>query len=280
MPNAHCTLLYGDCRTILPTLDAGSVQTIVTSPPYWRLRRYIDDPAEIGQEDTLAAYVAALVAVFVACRRVLRDDGTLWLNLGDCYADDRKWGGSTSGKHASGLHGKDGPGRRKVTTGLPPKSLMGLPWRVAFALQEQGWVLRNEIIWHRPNAMPEGHAPDRADRAHETVFLFSKTSRYWFDKTGVGNSKTVWSIPVGALRTGHMAPMPEKLAERCILAGSRTGDLVLDPFAGSGTTLRAALALGRRAVGIDLAYQDLQAQRTDGVQVVLPFAVPQIDEEA
>ncbi len=377
------THLHGDCRELLPTLPDRSVQAIVTSPPYWRMRQYTDDPREIGQEPTPAEYVVALVAVFRECRRVLADDGTLWLNLGDAYADDRKWGGSTGGKHAGGLHGQRGPGRAKVRTGLPPKSLIGLPWRVAFALQDDGWVLRNDIIWHKPNGMPSP-ATDRCVMNHEYVFLFAKQPTYFFDadaiaepavstsnrgggkkaqhlvkgpgefgdgfksrwlpkggpeserpqlrrayelaqqhgltdahiaairasgisdtgktaatQTGTGansaevqrlaaeaktalggywrefllkptrNARSVWSIAPEPLADEHYAPMPLALADRCIRAATRPGDAVLDPFGGSGTTARAAVALGRRAVLIDLGYQELQQRRTDGVQISL-----------
>ncbi len=310
----HIQTLHGDCREMLDTLEAESVQCIVTSPPYWRMRRYTDDPREIGQENTPAEYVAAIVGVFAECWRVLRNDGTLFLNLGDGYANDGKWGGSTGGKHAGGIHGAQGPGRTKVTTGLPPKSLIGLPWRVAFGLQDAGWVLRTEIIWEKPNAMPES-VKDRPTRSHEYVFLFSKQPRYYFDSAaiaeeaqehhpsaasfkrvgnkrsvavvpgntathradrpevlysgGTRNARTVWSINTTALADEHYAPMPQELAERCIKAGSAAGDTVLDPFGGSGTTARAALALQRKAVLIDLGYQDMQARRTDGVQVEL-----------
>lgn len=299
-------LLTGDCRDLLPTLPEQSVQTIVTSPPYFHLRRYTDDEREIGQEPTIAEYVAALVEVFMACWRVLRDDGTLWLNIGDAYANDTKWGGRSGGKNYTSAAGGCAGQRSRRNTGLPPKSLMGLPWRVAFALQDAGWILRNEIIWWKRNALPEGGAAvDRCARDHETVFLFSKHPRYYADmnsiadpiKVGYNGSsfvrgkthdakvalsavgqkpreekdtrhpRTVWDIPTAALSDEHYAPMPQALAERCIKAGSRAGDVVLDPFAGSGTTGRAALALGRGAILIDLAYQDLQARRTDKVQV-------------
>ena len=300
------TLLSGDCRELLPTLPAHSVQAIITSPPYWRMRQYTDDPRELGQEDTPAAYAAALAAVFAACWRVLRDDGTLWLNLGDAYANDSKWGGATGGKATAGLHGAGGPGRRKVTTGLPAKSLIGLPWRVAFALQDAGWVLRNDIIWYKPNAMPEP-VKDRCSMAHEYLFVFSKQGAYVFDGAAIAepaisttnrggkkaqrlvqasgqkgdgfqerwkpkeirNARTVWSIATAGIPDAHYAPMPEALARRCILAGSRPGDTVLDPFAGSGTTLRAAVSLERHAVGIDLGYAELQARRLDGVQIAM-----------
>jgi len=140
------TSLHGDCLELLPTLPPASVQCIVTSPPYFGLRRYSDDPREIGNEPTPAEYVDHLVSVFTAAWRVLADDGTLWLNLGDTYAHDTKWGGRTSGKHAAGLQGTQCIGRNRHVTGLPSKSLIGIPWRVAFALQDAGWVLRNDII--------------------------------------------------------------------------------------------------------------------------------------
>jgi DNA modification methylase len=298
--------LHGDSRELLDTLEAESVQTIVTSPPYWRMRRYTDDPREIGQEQTPAEYVAALVEIFRKCWRVLKPTGVLWLNLGDGYANDGKWGGSASGKHAGGIHGAQGPGCTKVTTGLPPKSLIGLPWRVAFGLQDDGWILRTEIVWEKPNAMPES-VTDRPTRSHEYVFLFAKSERYFYDTSAIAekatagyngssftngkthdarahlaavgkkpriekdtrNARTVWTISTTGLADEHYAPMPQALAERCIRAGSAAGDTVLDPFGGSGTTGRAALALQRKAVLIDLGYQDMQARRTDGVQVEL-----------
>lgn len=175
---------HGDCRDILETLPENSVQMCVTSPPYWGLRKYTNDPREIGQEETPHAYVQALVAVFSEVWRVLRDDGTLWLNLGDAYANDTKWGGQTSGKHAHGLQGTDYIGRNRTKTGLPSKSLIGLPWRVAFGLQESGWILRNDIIWQKPSVMPE-NVDDRFTRDHEYLFLFSKQQQYFFDAAAV-----------------------------------------------------------------------------------------------
>lgn len=307
--------LHGDCRELLPALDAGSVQTIVTSPPYWRLRQYTDDPREIGQEPTPAEYVAALAAVFRECRRVLRDDGTLWLNLGDAYqTSGGKGAQGKTGQRANRTFTADASQAAPKRAGLPPKSLIGLPWRVAFALQDDGWVLRSEIIWHKPNAMPEA-VTDRPTRSHEHLFLFAKQPCYFYDAAAIAeesapsslaraqyndknnpppksvsgvaegvykgvvsrkraygqgrNARTVWSIATTPIRDEHYAPMPQTLAERCIKAGSRPGDTVLDPFGGSGTTGRAAVALGRRAVLIDLGYQELQARRTDGVQMKL-----------
>lgn len=310
-------LVHGDCRTVLPTLPRKSVQCIVTSPPYFGLRQYGDDPREIGREQTPAEYVAAMVEVFRLCRDVLADDGVLWLNVGDSYANDAKWGGASGGKHQQGLHGQTGVGRSKRATGLGEKQLIGIPWRLAFGLQDDGWILRADVIWHKPSAMPES-VKDRPTRDHEYLFLFSKRPRYFYDAEAIAepttgttppsaasfkrdgnkrsaslvpgapathradrpdvlyngaarNRRTVWSIPAQPLADEHYAPMPERLAELCILAGSRAGDTVLDPFGGSGTTGRAAIKHNRRAVLIELysKHLDISERRTDGVQQVL-----------
>ncbi len=173
----------GDCLEVMRGMAAGSVQTCVTSPPYYGLRDY-GVAGQIGLEDTPPEYVARLVAVFREVRRLLRDDGTLWLNLGDSYATDSKWGGSTGGKAAAALHGLGGGGRNKTATGLPDKNLIGIPWRVAFALQEDGWFLRQDIIWAKPNPMPES-VTDRCTKAHEYLFLLSKSPRYFFDMEAI-----------------------------------------------------------------------------------------------
>ncbi len=178
-------ILQGDCRDVLKTLPSDSVHCCVTSPPYWGLRSYLpadhpDKHLEIGSEPTLQAWVDTMVEVFREVRRVLRPDGTLWLNLGDAYANDGKWGGSTGGKHVDSLHGGTGIGRAKRNTGLKPKDLMGQPWRVAFALQDDGWWLRQEVIWAKRNPMPES-TRDRFTKAHEHVFLLSKSERYYFN---------------------------------------------------------------------------------------------------
>jgi site-specific DNA-methyltransferase (cytosine-N4-specific) len=306
------TLLHGDTIEQMRELPEQSAQTCVTSPPYWRLRRYTDDPREIGQEETIADYVEALARVFDEVWRVLRDDGTLWLNIGDAYANDTKWGGASGGKNYTSAGGAYGGQRVKGSTGLPPKSLIGLPWRVAFALQDRGWVLRAEIIWHKPNVMPES-VTDRPTRDHEQVFLFAKQDRYYYDgdairvpysnasigryqyrldgtaptsrqpggdlarrkrETGTRDPnplgrarRTVWTIPNSGLPDEHYAAFPESLVGPCILAGSRPGDTVLDPFVGSGTTCRVAETLGRNSIGIDLGYQELQERRTNNLQI-------------
>ncbi len=159
-----------------------SVHCIVTSPPYWGLRDYGVD-GQIGLEPTPEEYVANMVGIFHELRRVLRDDGTLWLNLGDSYANDGKWGGTTGGKHAGALHGQN-VGRGKRDTGLKPKDLVGIPWRVAFALQADGWWLRQDIIWSKPNPMPES-VTDRCTKSHEYIFMLSKSARYYYDQESI-----------------------------------------------------------------------------------------------
>jgi DNA modification methylase len=212
METTMIDLRYGDCLEVLRELAAGSVQCCVTSPPYYGLRVYTDDPREIGNEPTPAAYVAALVAVFDEVRRVLRDDGTLWINLGDAYANDTKWGGTTGGKHARGLHGTTGIGRGRTNTGLPSKSLIGIPWRVAFALQEAGWVLRNDIIWHKPACMPE-NVTDRCARNHEYLFLFSKQPQYYFDHEAIREESAPSSQARARYNNGHASPKSKAGAE-------------------------------------------------------------------
>ena len=181
------SILNGDCRDILKTLPDGSVHCCVTSPPYFGLRNYEVD-GQIGLEPTPAAFVAELVDVFREVRRVLRDDGTLWLNLGDSYATDSKWGGSTGGKAAKGLHGVNGGGRTKTSVGLPDKNLIGIPWRVAFALQDDGWILRQDVVWNKPNPMPES-VKDRCTKAHEYIFMLSKSPRYYFDADAIAEDQ-------------------------------------------------------------------------------------------
>jgi DNA modification methylase len=298
-------IIHADARH-LPLSD-NCVQCVVTSPPYWGLRDY-GQADQIGVELSPHLYVGALVAVFAEVWRVLRDDGTVWLNLGDSYANDTKWGGSSGGKHAAALHGQTGIGRGKRNTGLKSKDLVGIPWRVAFALQAEGWYLRSDIIWHKPNPMPEA-VTDRPTKSHEYLFLLTKSTRYAYDADAIreahadnwharastwrdGNAKqqqrgatyhpftdaarpfsnlpnplgrnkrTVWTIPTKPYAGAHFATMPEDLVEPCILAGSRFGDLVLDPFLGSGTVGAVAERLSRRWVGTDLAYHPLAVQRT------------------
>lgn len=176
-------VMLGDAMEQLRTLEPESVHTCVTSPPYYGLRNYGAD-GQIGMEATPEEYIAKLVNVFHEVRRVLRPDGTLWLNLGDSYAHDKKWGGASGGKHAKALHGNTGIGRQKTYTGLKEKNLIGIPWRVAFALQADGWILRQDIIWHKPNPMPES-VTDRCTKSHEYIFLLTKQKRYYFNADAI-----------------------------------------------------------------------------------------------
>ena len=302
-------LLIGDCRDRLADLPEGSVQTCITSPPYWGLRDYGVD-GQMGLEETPDEFLSAMVEVFRSVWRVLRDDGTLWLNMGDSYAAGPKGNpGDQScsiGRSRPGVQkSRDSSPVNKLRCGLKPKDLCGIPWRLAFALQADGWYLRSDIIWSKPNPMPES-VTDRPTKAHEYIFLLTKRPRYFYDADairegssrqlkpffrpesylgnrshdnscdrvgpedstettdGVGrNKRTVWEIPTQPYSEAHFATFPEALVVPCVLAGSREGDTVLDPFAGSGTTGKVAVELGREFIGVKLnpEYADLAAKR-------------------
>jgi len=325
-------ILVGDCRAHLSELEPESAQTCITSPPYFALRDYGVE-GQLGLEATPDKYVAALVEVFRAVRRVLRADGTVWLNLGDKYVCGGSGGmGSRSTldsrptrNHAATRAAKAARGgpRHERYDGLKPKDLIGLPWRVALALQADGWWLRSDIIWHKPNPMPES-VVDRPTRAHEYVFLLSKSESYYYDadairtplaaKTfttygsrrvskgtdGLGrvaahniaitsperrprlradgrpagaNRRSVWTIATrpSPFSGDHFASFPDTLVEPCVLAGAPPDGVVIDPFAGTGTTAEVALRLGRRAIAIELSpsYAQLIEQRLRGVQLPL-----------
>ena len=249
--------LTGDNRLLLPQLATGSVQCCVTSPPYWGLRDY-NHAEQIGAEASPEDYVRNLVEVFRQVRRALADDGTLWLNVGDGYA--RNGGTGRSGPNARVGNTKKLIQRRNCRVpdcwGLKDRDLMGLPWRVAFALQADGWLLRSKITWIKKAPMPES-VKNRPSNATEEVFLFSKTARYYYDNRAVreesgANLRNYWLLGPDADGSPHPATFPRELARRCILLGSKPGDLILDPFSGSGTTGVAALELNRRAVLIEL----------------------------
>lgn len=313
----------GDCREVLRGLPDESVQCCVTSPPYFGLRDY-GCAGQIGQEATPQEFVAVMVEVFREVRRVLKRDGTCWVNLGDSYSTN-----------PCGSHGyQDGRVNRAERTsaglvaGLKPKDLIGIPWRVAFALQEDGWYLRQDIIWSKPNPMPES-VTDRCTKAHEYLFLLTKSERYYWDQEAilepvspntharlsqnvqaqigseranggaktngavkavgrkfdpgagnknnasfdaamaimqeVRNKRSVWTVATMPYKEAHFATYPPDLIKPCILAGSRPGDVVLDPFGGSGTTGEVALELGRRALLIELnpEYIGIIERRTD-----------------
>jgi site-specific DNA-methyltransferase (cytosine-N4-specific) len=257
-------LIQGDASKALGRMPAGVFATCVTSPPYWSLRNY-NIAGQIGLENEVQGYIAALVKVFDEVRRVLRDDGTLWLNIGDSY---------TSGGRTWRAPDKKNPVRamniRPPTPGgLKPKDLIGIPWRLALALQSAGWYLRADIIWNKPNGQPES-VKDRPTRSHEYVFLFSKSLDYQYRAETVRgrngrNLRTVWDIHTQAYREAYFATFPPSLVEPCLALGSRPGDLVLDPFIGSGTTGYVALKMSRRFVGIELNPDYLQiAQRRIG----------------
>lgn len=295
MPDA--TILVGDARTRLAEIPEQSVQCVITSPPYWGLRDY-GEADQIGLEQTPTEYVQEMVKVFDAVWRVLKDDGVVWLNLGDSYAGNNSRasdnGRAGFGNEREGVFTKTGDG-------IKPKDLVGIPWRVAFALQEAGWYLRQDIIWHKPNPMPES-VTDRCTKAHEYVFLLSKFPQYYFDNEAIAeeslkewnaakayakamdmtssqiargvdlerqrtrgfgshhddidrntrNKRSVWSIPVKPYKGAHFAVMPEALVIPCLLAGSKEGDTILDPFTGSGTVAMVAMSHNRNFIGTEL----------------------------
>ncbi|HEY1245400.1 MAG TPA: site-specific DNA-methyltransferase [Hyphomicrobiaceae bacterium] len=244
-------MFEGDALTVLRTLPDQSVQCVVTSPPYWGLRDY-SIPSQIGLEPTLSEFLGSLRTVFSEARRVLRDDGILWLNIGDGYTSgNRGWRAPDKKNRARAM-----ATRPDTPAGLKPKDLLGIPWRLAFALQDDGWYLRADIIWNKPNAMPES-VKDRPTRAHEYLFMFTKSDRYLYDHSAIvdpngRNKRSVWDINTVAYAGAHFATFPPKLVEPCIKASTRTGDFVLDPFFGSGTAGLVASQLGRRYIGIEL----------------------------
>jgi DNA modification methylase len=300
-------VFFGDCRDTMRDLIAQGVkvQMCVTSPPYFGLRDY-GHPGQLGLEATPAEFVRAMVEVFALVRELLADDGVLWLNLGDSYNAAGRTGHGTRQGFKQGTNrasAEKADNCRPSVENLKPKDLIGIPWRVAFALQEAGWYLRQDIIWHKPNPMPES-VTDRCTKAHEYLFLLTKSERYFFDHVaiqepetmkpqnrltprkanpdakvhgmpeyrqqeggtggGMRNRRSVWSVNTAPYGGAHFATFPPALIEPCILAGSRPGDVVLDPFMGSGTTAQVAQALGRQWIGCELntEYAPLQQART------------------
>jgi DNA modification methylase len=291
-------IIIGDVRTAMKLIPDQSVQTCVTSPPYWGLRDY-GEGDQIGLEETPEQYVDQMVQVFREVRRVLKDDGTLWLNIGDSYAGNMSRA-SNNGRAGFGSE-REGVFSR-MPDGLKPKDLVGIPWRLAFALQADGWYLRQDIIWAKPNPMPES-VTDRCTKSHEYVFLLTKSRQYFYDHEaiketaltepkardknaegyqadyakgerfsagervfgadGMRNKRDVWTVATKPFKGAHFAVMPEALVEPCILAGSAAGDTVLDPFTGSGTVGMVALRHNRNFVGTELnpEYAELAVNR-------------------
>ena len=287
---AATSVIVGDCIESMRGMDAASIDCCVTSPPYYGLRDYGHE-GQIGLEETPDAYVAKLVEVFREVRRVLRDDGTLWLNLGDSYASDTKGSGGPSAKQLSNAGSRFEP--RRFKHGVKPKDLVGIPWMVAFALRADGWYLRQDIIWHKPNPMPES-VRDRCTKAHEYIFLLSKGPKYYFDAEAIKepvspdmlrrakaghtrgqgkldksrndaatvrptnitgttrNRRSVWTVTTKPFKGAHFATFPPDLIEPCILAGCPEGGVVLDPFGGAGTTGLVAKRHGRNAILCEL----------------------------
>ncbi len=258
------TILYGDCRETLKEFDT-KARMCVTSPPYYGLRNYGGEEDQIGLEQTPEEYVDNLVKVFREVRNCLTDDGTCWVNLGDSYYNYRPGKGQAIHKQSVSKTNQDLPStcarRGNKLEGLKEKDLIGIPWMFAFAMRADGWYLRQDIIWNKPNPMPES-VRDRCTKSHEYIFLFSKSQNYYFDVNAIKEStvdgkglkrkKTVWEIKTKPYKGAHFAVYPPELIEPCIKAGSEEGDLVLDPFMGSGTTALVAKSLQRHYLGCEL----------------------------
>lgn len=249
----------GNALDVLPTLSENTIQTIVTSPPYWGLRNY-DNDEQLGQEESPELFVDSLVSIFHQSKRVLKDDGTLWVNIADTFFGPKGGHFESNNSITNQNTGSEYRMKRKA----PPKhsylktgDMCGVPWQFAIAMQKDGWYLKNDIIWHKPNPMPEA-VNNRCCKAHEYIFLFSKNKKYYFDADALRDKKTnarktdVWTINTSQYKGAHFAVFPSQLPELCIKAGSREGDTVLDPFMGSGTTAETAVRLRREWVGIEL----------------------------
>lgn len=244
-------IFIGDALTVLQKISSNSIQCIITSPPYWGMRDYKIN-GQIGLEKDFSHYLSDLVKVFEEARRVLKANGTLWLNIGDSY---------TSGNRKYRANDKKNPARKMgdrpdTPAGLKRKDLIGIPWHLAFALQSSGWYLRSDIIWHKPNGMPES-VKDRPYRNHEYLFLFSKSEKYYFDFEALNNTngkkkRSVWEIPIKPNTSTHNAVFPEDLIVPCIQASTKENEFILDPFYGSGTVGKVCEKLNRKHIGVEL----------------------------
>lgn len=311
-------VLLGDNRSTIKQLEDNSIQTVITSPPYFALRRYGDSDDEIGIEETPEEYVSNLCDVFDEIKPKLKEDGTMWVNLGDTYSSNvtegiKKFGSKNFQETRPGRQNVKQPGR-KISEGMKSKDLIGAPWMFAFEMRRRGWYLRQDIIWDKPNPMPES-VEDRCTKAHEYIFLLTKSPDYYFDyqaiqeksdtplkekkkevvkaknvsfddfeeeavvavteekkentvvwvPTGTRRKRSVWTVPVScgeAIGINHFATYPKDLVIPCVLAGSKPGDLVLDPFNGSGTTGVVAMENGRHYVGCELNEEYVEIYKT------------------
>ena len=258
------TILFGDCRTTLTSLKE-KPRMCVTSPPYYGLRNYGGEEDQIGLEQTPEEYVDSLVKVFREVRNCLTDDGTCWVNIGDSYYNYRPGKGQAIHKQSVSKTNQDLPStcarRGNKLEGLKEKDLIGIPWMFAFAMRADGWYLRQDIVWNKPNPMPES-VRDRCTKSHEYIFLFSKSQNYYFDVDaikeptvdgkGLKRKKTVWEVKTKPYKGAHFAVYPPELIEPCIKSGSEEGDIVLDPFIGSGTTALVSKKLNRNYIGCEL----------------------------
>ena len=268
-------IIIGNSLEKLKELKSNSVQCIVTSPPYWGLRDY-DNDEQLGQEKTPEQFVFNLADIFQESKRVLRDDGTAWINIGDTYFGAK--GGAWIGDNS--ITTEDTGSEYRIKKKAPPKhkylktkDLAGVPWKFAIEMQKRGWYLRQDIIWHKPVPMPES-VNDRLQKSHEHIFLFSKKKNYYFDAMAIAKPSVdgdrlvrlqdVWTIPTSNYQGAHFAVFPSKLPELCIKAGTKEGDIVLDPFMGSGTTAYVAQKLSRKWIGIELnpEYVKIIKERT------------------
>ena len=305
-------ILFGDCKETLKQFPRNSAQMCVTSPPYYGLRDYGGETEQIGQEDTPEQFVDNLVSVFREVRDVLKDDGILWVNIGDSYYNYRPGTGGLP-KQTVSRTSQDLPTqcnrRANKLDGLKEKDLIGIPWMLAFALRADGWYLRQDIIWHKPNPMPES-VKDRCTKSHEYIFLLSKQRKYYYDNEaikepvkqdwgkrdrtsgkyhnpGTGlqphsgltksyerkNKRDVWSVTNKPFKGAHFACFPPELIEPCILAGSKKGDIILDPFMGSGTTAMVAKQHDRHYYGCELNedYGKFIQKRIKSIPAKLPL---------
>lgn len=323
MHNLQADILVGNNIERIKEIADNSVQCVVTSPPYWGLRDYGAD-GQIGLEESPSVFIEQLCKVFDEVWRVLKDDGTLWVNLGDSYAGSGKGSPGNFGKHAPSGSARHLEHKHSgiVPEGLKPKDLVGIPWRFAFAMQDRGWYLRQDIIWHKPNPMPES-VTDRCTKAHEYIFLLTKKPKYYFDNQSIKepvsevslkraeygwdsdrpstknasmggsgihvekmgtrfvnpegrNKRSVWTITTKPYKEAHFATYPPDLIEPCILAGSKEGDIILDPFSGSGTTGEVALKHGRHYIGLELNPDYAEISRKRITEAIGMFADVQV----